>query len=262
MPTTTRNHWPAADSCPNGLLTVVRRLPGRCVAWRYAIGAPRWSRARFSPSTLSLRRKLPQLTDTLAAAAAQAEPSGEVSTLTFFNRPIVVLRARVLGRGPRERVTAAEGILGQLVEAGVTGPVAAQTVEGGALITVGVQAGVRADACRTSIRCRAKRWTRSPGRRSRGSSRRSTRPREARRPGCCSRPRRSRWRSPRSPSGCSRCGASRALPRRRPATRSAGRREDGREGGPGRAPRSLRASRLLDFERRLVNGVALLLDLR
>ena len=81
----------------------------------------------------------PQLSDTLAAAAAQAEPSGEVSTLTFFNRPIVELRARVLGRGPRDRATTTEGILGQLVEAGVTGPVAVQTVEGGALITVGLR---------------------------------------------------------------------------------------------------------------------------
>jgi small-conductance mechanosensitive channel len=80
-----------------------------------------------------------QLASTLAAAAAQAEPSGEMSTLTFFNRPIAVLRARVLGRGPGDRVTSASHILDQLVSEHVTGPVAVQTVEGGALISVGLR---------------------------------------------------------------------------------------------------------------------------
>ena len=33
----------------------------------------------------------------MVAAVLSAEPSGEPFTLTYFNRPIVVLRARVLG---------------------------------------------------------------------------------------------------------------------------------------------------------------------
>ena len=151
MHTTMRNHWRAADSCPN---VISRRRVRDTVAIATALVACTVLALHAQPA------QAPQLTDTLAAAAAQAEPSGEVSTLTFFNRPIVVLRARVLGRVPRERVTAAEGILRQLVEAGVTGPVAAQTVEGGALITVGFRP-VFGLWCRTSIRCRAKRWTRS-----------------------------------------------------------------------------------------------------
>src|SRR5262245_58296733 len=39
--------------------------------------------------------------------AVGAEPSGQTATLVFFNRPIVVLRARVLGRGPFERAEGA-----------------------------------------------------------------------------------------------------------------------------------------------------------
>jgi small-conductance mechanosensitive channel len=80
-----------------------------------------------------------QVTDALAAAAAQAEPSGQVATLTFFNRPIAVMRARVLGRSPDERAVSARAILDQLVAEHVTGPVATQSVEGGALITVALR---------------------------------------------------------------------------------------------------------------------------
>jgi small-conductance mechanosensitive channel len=129
MHTTMRSHWRADDSFP----TATRR---RRVRDTVAIAA-----AMVAGTVLALRAqpapRVSQLTDTLAAAAAQAEPSGEVSTLTFFNRPIAVLRARVLGRDPGDRVTAAESILGQLVEAHVTAPVAAQAVDKGALITVG-----------------------------------------------------------------------------------------------------------------------------
>jgi small-conductance mechanosensitive channel len=48
-----------------------------------------------------------------------------------------VLRARVLGREPDERARSAERVLGDLVAHGVTGPVAAQPLTGGMLITVG-----------------------------------------------------------------------------------------------------------------------------
>jgi len=71
------------------------------------------------------------------AAALSAEPSPEVATFTFFNRPIVVLRARVLGRRPIERAAGAQRILDDLVEQGITGPVGSQPLDGGVLITVG-----------------------------------------------------------------------------------------------------------------------------
>ena len=72
------------------------------------------------------------------SAAISAEPSGESATLVFFNRPIVVLRARVLGRGPAERAEGAARALDDLVGAAHHrdrsngGP-----FDGGALITVG-----------------------------------------------------------------------------------------------------------------------------
>ena len=70
------------------------------------------------------------------AAVFGAEPSGETYTLTFFNRPIVTLRARVLGRRPVDRAVGAARTLGDLVEEQVTGPVESRAIEGGALISV------------------------------------------------------------------------------------------------------------------------------
>ena len=66
-----------------------------------------------------------------------ATPSSETSTLAYFNRPIVVLKASVLGRSPMERAAGAERALDDLVAQQVTGPVASQVFEGGALISVG-----------------------------------------------------------------------------------------------------------------------------
>ena len=70
-------------------------------------------------------------------AAIRAEPSGEAATFTFFNRPIVVLRARVLGRGPAERAAGAVRALDDLVGQGIAGPVASRAFDGVWLITVG-----------------------------------------------------------------------------------------------------------------------------
>jgi small-conductance mechanosensitive channel len=71
-----------------------------------------------------------------------AQPSGEASTLTFANRPIVVLRAQVLGRLPADRTEAAERMLGDLVAQGITGPIAVRPFQGAALVTVGTRAVV------------------------------------------------------------------------------------------------------------------------
>lgn len=75
-----------------------------------------------------------------AATAASVERSGETATLTYSNRTIVVLRARVLGRRPVERATGATRILDDLVAEGITGPVESRPIEGGVLITVGSRA--------------------------------------------------------------------------------------------------------------------------
>jgi small-conductance mechanosensitive channel len=71
------------------------------------------------------------------AEVVSPEPSGETATLTFFNRPIVVLRARVVSRRPIERAMSAERVLEDLAAQGVTGPVESQPFEGGMLISVG-----------------------------------------------------------------------------------------------------------------------------
>ena len=80
-------------------------------------------------------RQAPPVSSILGAVAP--EPSGASFTLTYFNRHIVVLRARVMGRTPEERATSATRILDELVERGVTGPVRSRSFDGGALITVG-----------------------------------------------------------------------------------------------------------------------------
>jgi len=67
---------------------------------------------------------------------AAAEPSGSTATFVFFNRPIVVLRARVLGREPAERVASAAQIVDDLVRRRLVTPVGWRPFEGGALITV------------------------------------------------------------------------------------------------------------------------------
>ena len=72
-----------------------------------------------------------------AMETVRAEPSGETAVVTLFNRPIVSLRARVLGRSPQERATAAERILDDLVAQRITGPVDSQPLAGGSLISVG-----------------------------------------------------------------------------------------------------------------------------
>ena len=70
------------------------------------------------------------------SVAALAERSAESATLTYFNRPIVTLRARVAGRQPTERAAGAHRILDDLVDEGVTTPVGSMAFEGGVLISV------------------------------------------------------------------------------------------------------------------------------
>ncbi len=71
------------------------------------------------------------------AAALSAVRSHQPTTFVYFNRPIVVLRADVLGHPPTERAETARRVLEDLVDAGVTSPVSAQMFEGGALLSVG-----------------------------------------------------------------------------------------------------------------------------
>jgi len=73
----------------------------------------------------------------VAAAVQGAERSNEPFTLIYFNRPIVVLRANVLGRPPAERAALAVQVLDDLVAAKATEPVEARAIGGASLIFVG-----------------------------------------------------------------------------------------------------------------------------
>jgi len=79
----------------------------------------------------------PALPAVVAAAVQGAERSNEPFTLSYFNRPIVVLRANVLGRPPAERAALAVQVLDDLVVAKATEPVEARAIEGASLIFVG-----------------------------------------------------------------------------------------------------------------------------
>ena len=64
----------------------------------------------------------------IAAAAAAEATVGPPATLTYANRPIVQLRASLLGRPPEERVAAGRVTLDRLAAEGVTGPVQAREI--------------------------------------------------------------------------------------------------------------------------------------
>src|SRR4051812_44118347 len=74
------------------------------------------------------------------ATMAAAQPAGDAYTFTFFNRPIVLLRAQVLGRRPVDRAAGAHQIVSELADHGITGPVASRTIDGVVFITVGQRA--------------------------------------------------------------------------------------------------------------------------
>jgi len=71
-----------------------------------------------------------------ATAPAAAEPEGAPADLVVANRPIVTLRAPVLGASPGERVAAITERLDALLERGGTLAVSANEIEGGYLIQV------------------------------------------------------------------------------------------------------------------------------
>ena len=71
-----------------------------------------------------------------AASLAETTPASEHVTLTFPNRPITRLRARVLYRPPRERAEAIVRRLDALVDEGLTGPITTQKSSDGVLVLV------------------------------------------------------------------------------------------------------------------------------
>jgi small-conductance mechanosensitive channel len=72
----------------------------------------------------------------VATDLAGLAPADEAFALEYGNRQIAVLRARVLGRTPEDRVTSASRRLDDLVAQGLTGPVAWRAEGGFAVVTV------------------------------------------------------------------------------------------------------------------------------
>ena len=71
-----------------------------------------------------------------AVAAGGSTSAQQTATLTFANRPIVTLRARVFGRDPVNRVASAGRVLDELVEARSVGPIESRGFDDGVIITV------------------------------------------------------------------------------------------------------------------------------
>ena len=70
------------------------------------------------------------------APTIPTERSAHPVTFVYANRPIVTLRARVFGRDPVERARGATRILDDLVDQHISGPVESRTIEAGNVITV------------------------------------------------------------------------------------------------------------------------------
>jgi small-conductance mechanosensitive channel len=83
------------------------------------------------------------------ATALRAERAAQPVTLSFYNRPIVVFRARVVGREPADRAIGAHRLLDELVAQRTIGPVVSRSFDDGSLISVasrGILLLVTADA--------------------------------------------------------------------------------------------------------------------
>src|SRR5947207_16024669 len=109
MPTTTSRRWPGAGSSRKSTERVKRACGLLALCLAGACGAD----VAAQPASMA---QGPQAG--AAPAAIQAEPAGQPATVTFFNRPIVVLRARVLGRSPAERAEGAGRARDDLIERG------------------------------------------------------------------------------------------------------------------------------------------------
>jgi small-conductance mechanosensitive channel len=70
------------------------------------------------------------------SALVRRVPPEQFATLRFSNRDVITFRATIVPRDPAERAYGAERALDRLVDDAVTGPVAARSVLGAAVVTV------------------------------------------------------------------------------------------------------------------------------
>jgi small-conductance mechanosensitive channel len=83
------------------------------------------------------QRPEPPRESSLEAAARTAQPSGQVATLVYANRPIVEFHATVLSRTPAERTAAAVQVLDRLVDNEPWARVATSTFADARIVSVG-----------------------------------------------------------------------------------------------------------------------------
>jgi len=89
------------------------------------------------PAQATLAQGTPRETGSVAE-----EPTDQTAPVVFLNRTIVVLRARVLGRGPLERAETARRVLDGLAAQRLAEPVEWRPFNGGALVTVASRGAV------------------------------------------------------------------------------------------------------------------------
>ena len=87
-------------------------------------------------ASLAVKAQEPAPVPQPSTVAISIEPSGRSLTVIYFNRPVVVLRASIMGRGPEDRRALAIRMMDDLVASDRTGPVTAVATTGGFLIGV------------------------------------------------------------------------------------------------------------------------------
>jgi small-conductance mechanosensitive channel len=124
----------------NNTVSLVRAASFLALAWSVVLGSATLEAQPIQQAggarVQGAQARPPAVVQPSLPAAFSIERTSEPATVTFFNRPIIVLRARVAGRTPTERVAGARRVLDELVDQGLTGPVTSLPFEGGVLLSV------------------------------------------------------------------------------------------------------------------------------
>ena len=86
---------------------------------------------------LLLALRTPVCARRIGAQSSAPAPPGAAATLTYANRPIIELRAEVIGRRPADRAAAAVRVLDRVVASGAAPQVTTRAIPGGVLLVAG-----------------------------------------------------------------------------------------------------------------------------
>ena len=136
----TKGRWtgPAAGHTLRGVPRPGHRRAWRRLAFRASLAASALAVAcaAVAQPEKDEGRESPAVEAAMAAASVEQSTPVTPFVLTYANRPVVTLRASILGRPPAERATAARLSLDRLRDEGVAGPVQVRAV--GAVVAVEV----------------------------------------------------------------------------------------------------------------------------